>query len=76
MSSPTDSGPFWVVWCPSYGPPTVRHARKSDAVSEARRLATNNAGRDFYVLCAVSVSRRMEPVETTDFDVFDAEIPF
>lgn len=69
-------GPFWVVWCPESGPPTKRHDRKTDAIAEARRLATNNPGRDFFVLCTVSRSRRMEPVETVEFDIFDAGVPF
>lgn len=42
--------PFWVVWSPQSGPPTVTHASPQEARREAERLANNNPGRSFHVL--------------------------
>jgi hypothetical protein len=44
--------PFWLVWQPESGPPTVRHETHSSAIAEAERLARAHTGRRFYVLAA------------------------
>ena len=74
----SDKDCFWVVWCPNKsapncGAPTVRYTHSDDARKEARRLATENRGKQFFVLQAQSVSRWPEPeVQTEDLD----EVPF
>lgn len=45
-----DQAPFWVVWCPTGGTPTVRHADERVARKEAERLARTNPGQKFHVL--------------------------
>lgn len=53
---------FWVVWQPNTGNPTVRHASEMEAQREAHRLAEFNPGREFYVLQALTVSRKVSVV--------------
>lgn len=45
--------PYWVVWNPGHGGPTVRHGTEAEAVAEAERLARRFKGETFYVLKAV-----------------------
>lgn len=68
---------FWVVWNPFRGPPTMKHESRDRAQAEAERLARENPGENFYVLAALSVSRKSD-VETTHFDVMELidEVPF
>ena len=66
---------FFVVWCPTHGAPSVRHASKDDALQEARRLASNNPGREFFVLCALTVCQKTDVI-VTDLCGVDAEMPF
>ena len=49
-----NSEPFWVVWNPAAHSPTVKHATKSKALMEAKRLARGNPGQNFYVLEAAA----------------------
>lgn len=42
--------PFWLVWNPSGYPPRYKHDTEASASVEARRLASENPGREFYVL--------------------------
>ena len=64
--------PFYVVWCPTRGAPTVRHRHRGDAIAEATRLARANAGEEFFVLNASAL------VVKNDVSVHDygMEIPF
>ncbi|MCS0501583.1 hypothetical protein [Ancylobacter mangrovi] len=55
---------FWMVYGLGQGQPTVRHKTYASARDEAARLARNHPGVSFFVLAAVSVSRRVD-VETT-----------
>lgn len=54
--------PFYCVWNPCRGVPTMRHMRYAEAVAEAKRLADRHPGEHFYVLCSVAVVQRHEPV--------------
>lgn len=64
---------FWLVWNPAGSNPGYRHESRSGALAEAERLASMNPGSEFYVLCAVTRSKRPPMVETTV--LFDG-IPF
>ena len=57
---------FFLVWNPAGRNPTHRHGTYDGALAEARRLADLNPGAEFYVLRALSLSKRREPVETED----------
>lgn len=63
---------FFVVWNPEHGLPRVRHEERYLAVDEAKRMAASHPGQKFYVLSAVAVAERAEPVTVTELD----EIPF
>lgn len=56
MSAQESQG-FYVVWCPTAGPPTVRHETFGGAKAEAERLAENNPGHTFHVLQSVGDAR-------------------
>ena len=58
-----DTRQFFMVYGMDQGAPVMRHGSYADAKREAERLARNNPGKDFYVLAAVSRSRRVD-VET------------
>lgn len=74
MSDPQPS--HFLVWCPARGAPSRKHDTIEDATQEATRLATNNAGHDFFVLEAVRRVRVMTPVTIEDFLTGDDRIPF
>jgi len=67
---------FWVVWRSDGWTPVVRHVTKQSALNEAKRLAEGNAGKEFFVLEAISLTTRPPPpVVTTELE--DPEsIPF
>jgi len=65
---------FWMVYGLDQGAPTVRHAAEHIAVAEAKRLARNNPGVEFYVLQSVAravkadvVFERIEPSDEMPF---------
>lgn len=62
---------FFMVYGMGQNRPTVRHKTLASATQEAERLARANPGIDFYVLAAVSRSRKVD-VET---EVIAAEWP-
>ena len=74
--------PFFVIWNPDGGPPTVRHGTFADAQIEAKRLAKANPGHRFYVLAAVSFAQVRDPIEVVSLrpslprDAFLDDIPF
>ena len=53
------AGRFFVVWCPSAGPPRARHDSVREARAEAARLALmpKNKGHEFIILRAVEAVR-------------------
>lgn len=67
---------FYVVWNPNGRNPQFRHDLREEAVNEAERLACIEPGQEFFVLHAVSVSRKPKPVETISLDGYDPELPF
>lgn len=70
---------FYVVWNPKHGPPSHRHEGRLSATVEAKRLAMTSPGAEFFVLHAVAVCRKPEPVETISLDghvVEDDGLPF
>lgn len=56
---------FYCVWNPNGASPTYRHPDKQSAVNEAERLARLNPPCEFFVLKAVSVSKKHD-VTTTE----------
>lgn len=68
------SGPFWVVWRPGGGGPTMRHPSEESAVKEAERLARKFPGEDLFVLASVC-SRRVCDMVRIDLRPDDG-IPF
>jgi hypothetical protein len=75
MSRNDDS--FYVVWCPSGGPPTVKHPSLASAEAEAKRLARAHTGHEFFVLMAISMTTKQD-VAVTRYrsSVHDNDIPF
>jgi hypothetical protein len=71
---------FYVVWNPNGHNPVVRHPDRYRATAEAERLARVAPGERFFVLHAVSMSRKPPPVETVNLDGsafrLEDEIPF
>lgn len=57
---------FWLVWNPRGGSPTVRHSTEDSALSEAKRLAERCPGDEFFILKAVRVAKRLEPIQVVD----------
>lgn len=76
MSGKREEVPFWLVWSPQGVAPRFKHEDPQSAAAEARRLATINPGRQFYVLRPVEMFAIREPLERTTFIVPDEEIPF
>lgn len=66
---------FWMVV--GDGKPNVRHSDKAIAENEAKRLARQHVGREFYVVEAISVHRKVD-VESIVLppakDFFDVEV--
>jgi len=63
---------FYLVWEPMSGYARYQHKYRHDAEREAERLASENPEKSFYVLKALSVSKAIKPVETTELNT----IPF
>ena len=65
---------FWMVYGLDQGAPAVRHEAEHIATAEAKRLARNNPGIEFYVLESVAralkadvVFDRVEPIDDHPF---------
>ncbi len=71
MSKPES---FYIVWSPT-GPssPRVRHQNYASALKAAEDMSRMHQSQEFFVMCAVSVSK-MVNVVTTRLD--DDRIPF
>lgn len=65
---------FWMV--KGDGSPTMKHRSRSSAEAEARRLAQQNPGTQFFVLEAVSAWRRLDMERVTFGSDPDDMIPF
>jgi hypothetical protein len=52
--------PFFLVWNPEGGTPTVKQPSYAVAEGEAKRLARNNPGSSFFVLAAVAEARKVD----------------
>lgn len=63
---------FYVVWNPEHGIPRIRHQSRTAALAEAKRLAGDNPGQNFFVLVAQLRICREDPVTVVELD----EIPF
>lgn len=72
-----NDNPFWMVYGAGQGAPTARHGSQDIAETEARRLARNNPGIEFYVLQTVARAVKID-VQVTRFERrdIDADIPF
>jgi hypothetical protein len=56
-------GPFWLIW--GKGAPSVRHTTEGVALAEAKRLAQQDPGQEFFVVRAVK-RVKMSGVEVVD----------
>lgn len=74
MSAPAPEK-FWWVWRLNGGMPTVHHTSRAQADHEAERLARSNPGDSFYVLEAVSITRKRD-VEVVALRDSEEGIPF
>lgn len=69
---------FWMLWAPSGGAPTHRHATQADAYREAERLINRGIG-PLYVLRSesrVTPPRRIvvQPMQSTRPDIMPQEL--
>lgn len=60
--------PFFLVWNPIGGAPTMKQPSYSAAESEAKRLARANPGDSFFVLAAVAEAKKVD-VGVTRFTI-------
>lgn len=58
--NPVGYPPFWLVWNPLRHAPNYQHISSKVAEEEARRLAMENPGQSFYVLCPTAQIRRAD----------------
>lgn len=56
-------GEFFMVWNPQGRSPTHRHDEFELAEREAKRLAELCPGQEFFILQAVAVAQKREPVD-------------
>lgn len=75
MTQPNTADGYYLVWRVDGPPPTFRHTEYSDAVTEARRLATSAPGERFVVLQSVAdfIVPAPGPIETRHAH---ADVPF
>jgi hypothetical protein len=69
------SGPsaqFWMIYGIGQKEPTMRHSSYEDAEHEAKRLARNNPGTEFYILISVAKAKKVD-VEIQKFGVWDED---
>lgn len=52
--------PFFLVWCPTRGAPTVQQPSYRVAEDEAKRLARLNPGEEFFVCAAVAKAVKVD----------------
>jgi hypothetical protein len=67
---------FWVVWCASFGPPTIRQISKDSAVNEAKRLAGANHGQQFFVLESIGFAQKVDVGWTPTVEDDGSQMPF
>jgi len=67
--------PFWLVWNPVGTNPKFRHASEIQATTEAKRLAKDCPGQNFYVLEGKSVHMGATTVvsNTIELNLFQDE---
>lgn len=52
--------PFFLVWNPERGAPTIKQPSYSVAEAEAKRLARMTPGESFFVLAAVAEAKKVD----------------
>ena len=68
---------FWMVWNPLGYQPRMKHWNEDAAVREAKRLARENPGQQFYVLEAIAGVEKIDvAVHTYRASDSEWEIPF
>lgn len=68
---------FFLVWSPQgQTPPVVRHPTRAEAVIEAKRLAAQRPGAEFFVLASVGCAKRVDVAWIDHVDDTETEIPF
>ena len=66
---------FWLVWNTRRSVPTHMHGTRDGAVAEAERLARVAPGHEFYVLEAISVSKKVDVVTEELFEGDELDTP-
>lgn len=75
------AAPFWLVWNENGYPPMFKHPSQEAANTEAARLASENPGTQFHVLCPLATISTSTDVVGVRFDptrappVVEAEAP-
>ncbi|AOR77188.1 hypothetical protein [Novosphingobium resinovorum] len=74
MSKPAS---FFIVWNPEgHRPPRYRHEEFARAEREAKRLAAEQPGQQFFVMEARVMATRPDPVVLQEFENYEDGIPF
>lgn len=70
--------PFWIVWSPEGSrPPRYRHNSVNTAEAEARRLAAEHPGQDFYVARIIGRAQMPQGVSYVYHEgALDMDVPF
>ena len=63
---------FYLVWEPQNGYTKHRHEEQGQAEAEAERLADIYPGKEFFVLQALTMSRKEKPIRT----IILSDLPF
>lgn len=62
------AAPFWLVWNEDGHPPMFKHPSMELAQTEAARLASENPGRQFHVLCPLATISTSTEIVGVRFD--------
>lgn len=68
MNKNTDDPPFYLVWNPQRGLPAFQHPTMQEAEEEAKRLARDNPGENFFVLAPMHRFKKND-LEHEQYDV-------
>jgi hypothetical protein len=74
----SDAATFFLVWNPKRSAPTYQHASYESALRESERLARMSPGQDFFILQAVSRTKKqdVETIRLEPVQQLDDQIPF
>jgi hypothetical protein len=69
---------FYLIWNPKRSAPTYMHSSYESALRESERLARMSPGQDFFILQAVSRTKKqdVETIRLEPVQQLDDQIPF